>query len=71
MRIITLSLFFLCGCSAGFEPGQYRDFWDQRVQVTAWGIYYISPYGPVGLGYVNWTRNVEPNPAPPPIVTVP
>lgn len=62
-RLILLLM--LSGC-AGMEPGQYPNFWTQHVQFTAWGIYYLSPYGPVGLGYANWTRNVEPKPAPPP-----
>ena len=57
MRYLTLLM--LCSC-AGFTPGQYADFWDQRVSVTAWGIYYVSPYGPVGVGYAEWARNQLP-----------
>ena len=52
-------LLSLNGCTLDYSR-QNIGVWDQHVSVTAWGIYYISPYGPVGLGYVEWARNIEP-----------
>ena len=44
---------------SGFDGGVSPSFWTQKVRATIWGIYYISPYGPTGLGYVNYERNVD------------
>lgn len=64
-------LLSLNGCVDTHYPRGEIGFWQQHVQVTTWGLYYIGPYGPIGLGYLQWSRNQEPNPAQPPIVTVP
>ena len=46
------------GC-AGLTPGEYQDFWDQRVAITAWGFTMATMYGPFNIGYLNWQRNLE------------
>jgi len=48
-----------CGGCGGMTPGQYPNFWTQCVRADAWGISYVSPYGPVNIGRVIWTRNVQ------------
>ena len=46
------------GCDS-MTPGPNQDFWDQCVKADAWGISYVSPYGPVNIGRLIWTRNVQ------------
>lgn len=77
----------LCSCSygtyndkhpfqSGFDGGVSPSFWTQKVRATIYGLYYMSPYGPVGIGYVNWERNVDqqtklPQLVPPNLATIP
>jgi len=39
-------------------------FWDQHVLTTIWGFGWVTPYGPINIGYMTWERNIE-NPIPP------
>lgn len=32
-------------------------FWDQCVKLDAWGLSYISPYGPMNVGKLTYERN--------------
>ena len=48
----------MTGC-AGFTPGPYPNFWSECVKLNGWGVSWISPYGPLNVGYVTWERNVE------------
>ena len=61
--IIAAVLLLLLAVESGCTLHYTRDnvgFWDQQVSATAWGIYYFSPYGPVGIGYLEWARNLPP-----------
>lgn len=63
--LLSLSLLLLTGCMSysRTEIG----FWDQHVMATGWGIGWITPYGPLYVGYFNWERNIaQPIPPTPP-----
>lgn len=48
----------LAGCSNMSYPRTEIGIFDQCIKADLWGIYYLSPYGPVGLGRGLWERNV-------------
>lgn len=45
-------------CSISYDRNQVG-FWDQCIKVDAWGLSYVSPYGPVNLGKLTYERNVN------------
>jgi len=69
MRAILLLAALLGGCAGATG----KSFWDQEVIMTAWGITWATPYGPLNLGYISWQRNPEVpmKPARPPKIVVP
>ena len=50
-----LSLAF-AGCT-GARPGPHANFWTQCVKTYAVGLTYVSPYGPMNFGALQWERN--------------
>jgi hypothetical protein len=53
---ILSCILLLSGCAFSY-PRDQIGFFDQCIQATAWGINYISPYGPVTLGYIQYERS--------------
>jgi hypothetical protein len=60
---ILIAVLLSSGC-AGVEPGQYPNFWTQKVAFTGWGFTMATAYGPFNIGYLTWARNVENPPKP-------
>jgi len=62
----VLIAWLLTGCSMPIGKSG-KGFWDQHVSATAWGVSMMTMYGPITIGYIQWNRNVQPEPASPPV----
>jgi len=63
---LMLALFLASSCGVPIGKSG-KGFWDQHVSATAWGVSMMTMYGPINIGYIQWNRNVQPEPASPPV----
>ena len=35
------------------------NYWTQKILTTAIGLFWFTAYGPIGLGYLQWQRNID------------